>query len=670
MSYSSDNISLVRANTNSEAFDSGNITDLTVNAYANLFFPYVLDSGGNNNVASLTITVLNDFDLKDDTEDLPNKQWVGDYRLRNSFLTYKPIWGFKEAFHAVKKSHSLSNAFCFVGQKLNFYIAQKGHDAGTINGEWIYAKTTLTVKEYDVVSGSEQTLYTFDSFEDDLTSSSRFFNWTVPSANNNLFSSYSLFGLCVIVLEIENTYYEDAERTIAVTTDLPSSNRSYLQVLIYSGAREIIDVNGGNINILNSIPSSTDTLEQIFSKTIFENLSSSNLNALTTAQKRAIMADQIAVLFASQHPVITADFAPSYVIGAGGEAAVSPRKIIDRAFTYTKKYPEVIPMIVDRLYGMFANYKAFNFAFEIESLFTDFTQSIQSIRDPVRTILMDENGVIADDLGVDGLIFNPFALDIMHSEISSYKESTMSISCPLYDSLVDINSIDITNSSGGTILPYSNDIKVSFSVVYGDSYISQIRYTIVTEKSLNYAYYIDTTGLTRTNTFYLTNGIVPDPTSNGDIIRVQIDIEDVYENVTSYIAYKYVQGYSSSPSLYDLKIYQRNDGSDIVDIYYTYDGLTEINSSYVDVQFSIDNGVTWSDVSTDSLKGDYGNNVMPGRRKVSWQPSLDIDNFTTEIPILCRITLYDVDNYHALGNTLTGYLTWDITKPEIAIRKI
>ena len=108
----------------------------------------------------------------------------------------------------------------------------------------------------------------------------------------------------------------------------------------------------------------------------------------------------------------------------------------------------------------------------------------------------------------------------------------------------------------------------------------------------------------------------------------------------------------------------------IVDIYYTYNGLGEINNAYLYVQFSIDNGVRWSDVSTDSLKGDFGNNIMPGRRRVSWQPSSDLTDTSSEYPILCRLTLYDSDENKALGQNITGVLVWDVTKPEVAVRKL
>jgi hypothetical protein len=59
MSYISDNISLIRANTDTKAFDGGDVNENTIDAYANLFYPYILDNGGNNKNISLTIDILN-----------------------------------------------------------------------------------------------------------------------------------------------------------------------------------------------------------------------------------------------------------------------------------------------------------------------------------------------------------------------------------------------------------------------------------------------------------------------------------------------------------------------------------------------------------------------------------------------------------------------------------
>ena len=657
MNYQNDNLSLIRANTNTSAFDSGIINENTIDAYANLFYPYLMDNGGNNQNISLTIDILNKEELQEETEDIVNKNWANKNRLQNTLNISKTIWGFKEAYHGVKKSRALSNAIVFSGQQLTFYIAPQGHPTGNIDNEWVYCKTTIVINAIDVVNGTQTVLHTFNGFETSATDTSRYFNWTVPSLNSELFTQYGMFGLNVIRIDVSNEYFKDANWETPLDKLEASTNQVHLQLLIYSGSKEIIEVNAGNLNILTSTPSYSDSLEQIFSNTIFENLQSLNQNSLTAAQKRAIIADQIAVLFISQHPVITADFYPGKVIGSGVNEAVVPKKIIEKAIIYSRRFRNIVPMVNDRLFGMVATYKAFNFVTDIEKYISDFTQSSQIIRDPVRTIYMDSDGVLSDDLGTDGIVFNPYAVNVVNSETIIDSPDSDAIDLILQDGAIDIQNI--------TINPQVINIKtsiVSFSVVYGSEYIKQIRYSILTKEGKNYQTYIDTTGLTRTHLFTLEN-----ETAYGDVITAQIDIEDFNGGISSFI--KIITLYSSiiGPCLCDLKIYQRNDGSQEVDLYYTYNGIGEIDTSYLSVNFSSDNGSTWASIPTTSLKGDFGSNVMPGRRRVTWKPAIDMPN---DIPVLCKLTLDDADGNEAIGNTVTGILVKDLTKPEIDIMRV
>lgn len=669
MNYLLDNISLERANSSSTAFDSGVVTENTVNAYANLFYPYIWDNGGNSQIISLTIDIFNEEELEEATDDLPNKAWITSGRMRNNLLVSKDIWGFREAFHSKKKSRSISNGFCFGGQELSFYIKPQGHGSGQIENTWLYCKTSISIIATDVINGSRSTIYTFDEFEIDSEDSSRFFQWTVPEPDSTAFSNYGLFGLQVISLEITKEYYEDAERTILFDGEVPYENQNHLQLLTYSGAKEITEVDAGDLDILVTTPSIDESLTEIFDNTIFESLSTSNLNSLTDPQKRAIVADQIAVIFISQHPVLTADFYPSQVIGAGGKAAVVPKKVVDRAITYAKRYPEIIPLVKDRLFGIFATYKAFNFVEDIESFFSDHNQSAQLIKDPLRAIVIDSNGIVDSDMGIDGIIFDPFAISVNNAEIPRYIIPSFTTTLPLLNEMVDVANITITNASGGIIEPYTSVAKISFDAISGSDNIAAIRYTLTSENSLNYAEYIDQTGLTRYHTFIFDKNFIIDPTVKGDILRAQIDIEDIEGNITSFVSYEFLQPYNESPALYDLKIYQRNDGSGVVDIFYTYEGLGEINNSYLYVQFSFD-GSEWNDISIDSLKGDFENNIMPGRRRVTWEPKYDLADVDNGTPVQCRLTLYDIDSKTAIGNTLTGVLVWDTQKPTIAIRRL
>lgn len=671
MSYSSDNISLIRANTDTTAFDSGVISAETSLAYSNLFYPYILDNGGNQEIVSLTIDILNKQELEEETREVVNKDWAKPDRLRNNLATAKTIWGFKQAYHGVKKSRALSNAFCFGGQSITFYIAPEGHGTGNTDSKWLYCKTSITLTAIDIVNGTETTLKTFDDFESSKDDSGRTFTWTVPEISQRAFTDYGLFGIVVLRLDITKDYYNDAEWTKPYEGNTPNVNQAHLQLLVYSGAKEIIEVDMGELDILNSTPSYTDSLTEIFEDTVFADLEDLNLNPLTDAQKAAIIADQIAVIFISQHPVLTADFVPGEIIGSGVNEAIEPRKVIERAITYSKRYPQIVPMVKDRLFGMFATYKAFNFAVDIENFVTDHNQSSQTIIDPVRAILMDSEGVLDGDIGEDGVIFDPYSVKVKNAEIIRGIPEPLPINLDLFEGLVDVRDIDITSWTGQPLEPYDTQVKLAFSAVYGDDNIEKIRYSVFTRDSLNYETYLDETGLTRSHNFTLPSIIVVDPVDNGDIVTAQIDIEDVQGGVTSFIKTEGVSGYDEQrPFIHGLKIYQRNDGSDIVDVYYIYDGQGEINEAYVYCQISTDGGVVWSNVSSESMRGDVGADIISGRRRISWQPAIDLDGIEVDGDVLCRVTLYDADGNLGQGESVTGALVWDIEQPEVAIRKL
>ena len=173
--YTDNNVSLLRANSASTAFASGDVNEHNALSYSNLFFPFILDNGGNTRIVSLTIDIFNQDTLVEETKDLPNKDWVAEERLRDDLISSKSIWGFREAFHASKKSRSLSNAFCFDRQKLTFYIAPQGQSAGYIDNRWVYCRTSLTLTIKDVINNNPTVTYTFDDFEADAEDSSRFF---------------------------------------------------------------------------------------------------------------------------------------------------------------------------------------------------------------------------------------------------------------------------------------------------------------------------------------------------------------------------------------------------------------------------------------------------------------------------------------------------------------
>ena len=294
-------------------------------------------------------------------------------------------------------------------------------------------------------------------------------------------------------------------------------------------------------------------------------------------------------------------------------------------------------------------------------------QSSQTTRDPQKIILMNSDGVVSSDFGVDGVMFNPYAANLMGAETIVDVTDPLPLDTPLYDGIVGVSNIQMTKEDGSAITSSTNRIMVGFDVDFGATDIQSIRYTAWSQKTLNYKTYLTNNVLSRSCVLVFERPVVLDPVNNGDIVIAQIDIEDSDGGTSSFVNNQVVYGNTPEPFLYDLKFYQRNDGSDIVDVYYSYRGLSEINNSYVYAQFSVDGGVVWSNVGSTTLKGDFGYSVETGRRRITWEPSVDLVGVAVTNPILCRLTLYDTDANRAYGNTLTGALVMDLDKPESAI---
>jgi len=663
-----ENISLVRANPVINSYNSGIVTEHNVDAYANLFYPYIYDNGGDPTNVSLTIEVFNKNESVDSS--FPQSKWVSEDRNMGDLLTGNIYWGFGDTHHTSKKSQSLSNAWCFGGQKILFYIAQKGHLSGYLNDTWVYCKNNIQVSAIDVINGEEQLLYEFDAFESDVDDSGRYFSWGVPQNNYKPFSSYGLFGMVVLKITSINEYYTDAARTKRLVGDFISRDVTATQLLIYSASQEASNVSNVNENVFKESISADDNFIDIFNKSLFYDINNVSPISITNEQKRSIIADQIAVLFMSQHPVLNADYVPGKISGYGVSQITPIKKNVENAIVYARKYPEIWEMARDRLYGMSASYKLFNYTFDIETIVNDYEQSIQLIRDPVRCVLIDGDGVVDNSWSVNGIMFNPYILSTSHAVVPrSYFDKE-------YNILLNSASVDIGNLSMDEISSNGSSrlVMVSFDVLYGENDISRIRYKIITKNCLKILEYEDNTGKTRNHIFDINLDSPPIRCLNYpvDEMRVQIDIEDRYGFVTSYYSFKSFPFDNTQPVLHDLKIYQDYNGGGIVIIEYVYDAMQAIDPAQLHVQFSIDGGEIWSSVATTSLKGDFGHNVLPGHRKMYWSPAEDLteDQLSSLDYILCRLTLYDVDGNKNYGDSITGAVPLNLVKPKIKLRRV
>jgi len=677
MSYISENVSLTRANSIIDDFQSGVVNKLEDIAYSNLFYPYIVDSGGSQRIISLTIDILNKNSFSQ--TNLPNKKWNSNNRYIGNLIESEPIWGFKETSHSTKESPAISNAFCFSDQKLNFYIATEGDNVGYIDDKYIYCKTTLTISYLNVIDGTTGIIGTFDDFTSQQNDSSRYLQWTVPTQNVNAFTNYGLFGMIVIRVDVTNEYFTDAYLKTRYEYDYPNKSVALLQLLTYSAAKELNDVTIGGVDLLNTSILEFEDINDIFEHTIFADFESLNLNGLTDDQKRAIVADQVAVLFTSQHPVVTADYYPSKILGYGMTNGVKSETVINKSSTYAERYPEVYSLAEDRLFGMLASVEKFNFTHDIMDMFDDITQSNQTLKDPAR-ILLSNNGIMSDDIGVNGILFNPYVLETNGVEIISnvQPESQLTYELSLKQGKISIDNINASRVDGSPLVDGDTSVMVSFRVLSGEEEIKRIRYSIWTKNNLSNLEWVDNSGLSRHKTFNLStqDGIIYDinlPEPIGDIIFIRLDFENLDGFVQSFYGEQFIPSDLQKPGLTVVGAFQRQDGSGMVDISYDYFGSSEINNSEVILTYSLD-GNSYIEVPVESLRGDFGIGVMPGRNNIVWYPSVIFDEESSSdgdilFSVILKITLVDVDLSENAGVN-SNIVILDLGKPEVAIRKI
>jgi len=667
MSYSQNGIGYIRATFNQDLSLSENSA-----TYANLLYPYLQDNGGNSQNTSLTVDIINQ-DFQNKYKKI-NQEWIINERNNANCQLDEFIWGFQETTNQHRKSKALSSAFCFNQQKLTFNIAKEGHIAGYIGEDFIYAKNTISIYIADLVQAKETLLTTFSDLQSDLNNSERFTTWEIPQVNTATFNAYGFFGAFVIKIKVESQFFKDASFKILTNYQNKVSN-FYLQLLTYSASKEAQDVTSYNVDLFDTPAFFNDTFNTLFAKSIFDTLTQYNQNVLSTDQKRAIIADQIAVLFISQHPVITADLTPSKITGFGGEKAFQSQKILKKVITYAERYdPSIIELAQNRLFGMFANYKSFSFANEINKLFDQNNQSNQVIKDPSRILVLDENGYLSNEIGVDGILFAPYNLENQNTVILNNVQVDNVFNLPLYKYSVGIDTLNVTNDLNAELTCGEEKIKLSFNVVYGEEKISQIYYQTWIKNNLSYTEYLDANGTTTNHTFDFSSfgGILctysGSQLTKGDVVTARVSIIDISGFSNVFERQLFIPLNNSDPAFTEIRAYQRTDGSGLIDIMYRYLGTSEINPATIYLYYSKNNS-SFSLVSSYFL-GDAGSGIQPGYRKIVWNP-VNILTASDDVVFL-KLSLSDVDKKtnRGVGQTESNTVVVDLKTPIVAIRKL
>ena len=114
-----------------------------------------------------------------------------------------------------------------------------------------------------------------------------------------------------------------------------------------------------------------------------------------------------------------------------------------------------------------------------------------------------------------------------------------------------------------------------------------------------------------------------------------------------------------------MSILQRQDGSELVDIYYDYFSSSTISPANVSA-FVSTNGTDYASIPIPSIIGDYGCGVMTGRNRIIWKTNT-ISSKSTSVYI--KLSVFDSDGNPNLGvNTAIGIL--DLNPPSVNIRRL
>jgi len=641
-------------------------------AYANLMYPYIQDDGGNTKNVSLSIDIINADENFTTKNNFKEQDWAIDKTNGGNLLLDQLIWGFKETTHNTRNSKALSNAFCFNDQQLTIRFAKQGHLQGYLDDDYVYAKNEIELSVVDLIKGNETILTTFKGLELNENDESRALQWIVPEGRIDAQNDYGFFGLFVLRIKVTSKYFIDARRNVRSSHSDRVTN-SYLQLLTFSAPLEANTVQADDIDIFVSTASTSDTFTQLYNKSIFANLDNLNQNTISNDQKRAIMADQIAVLFMSQHPVVSSDITPSKIQGFGGEQAIQPQKILKKAITYTERYDQsAIQLAQNRLFGIVANYKTFSFANEINNLFSNTNQSLQDIVDPPRIIYMDQFGTLSDEIGINGILFTPYSIENVHTEIMTKIPPADPYSIPLYKYSVGVDVLTVTDFDDLDLSCGDSNIKVSYNLVFGEEKINQIYYQAWIKNSNAYLEHWDTEGNSRDYEFdFSASGGISCTFSGGvltqgDIVTVRVTILDIYGFSNVFERKLFFPLDHESPAITEITSFQRQDGSGLIDIFYHYKGVSEINPANVSLTYSTDNA-SFSSVTTNII-GDIGLGIMPGYRRIVWNPTSILDE-NNDVAFV-KIALTDVDEVSNAGIIESSVVVVDLSTPIVDIRKL
>lgn len=666
MSYKDENISINRISIESNQNSiSGELAELIHPAHANNFYPFIQDFGGNSSIPGLTIETFDD--LNQERGFITSHTVTDKNRLFGDLLNPKKYFFFKECKNPNNESQTVASAWCFAGQKINIKINQSGHAVGSVGNDNVYTKTTVDVIVHDILGKTSEIIKVFDKFEVDINSTDRYVILDVPELNFQNVLDSNEFGRLIIEIKSTFTLYSNSDWTTSYENMNEIVKSSFLQLNFFSAQIEANKVTTITDNIFNESIGYEDSYGTMFDKSIFREMETNSHVSLTENQKRAIITDQVAFLFTTQHAVVSADYFPSKIIGYGGEESILP--IFD---SNDNTYIASSSLSANRMFGLNASYKRYSFVSDIDGIVASNAMSIQMIQDPTRIYITDENGKINDSTGNSGIFTDPFSKNIINAEVPNEAYQSTEFEVLFNSNSIEIGNISFSNDVGQTINENSNNVKVSFEYFYGIELLKNIRVSIYSanfgvldskESSsavTNMAFKLETNIITITKA---SNQI-----TQGDILSTKIEIEDVYGLVSTFYKDLYVPFDNNNAGI--LKFYgaQSRKGSNSIEIAYVYSGTSEINNTNIDVLYSLDSS-SWSSIANESF-GDIGVNIMPGHNRIIWIVPNSVKSLYPNI-IFLKIILTDIDGKSntSIWKDKIATVSCDFRTPDLLIRE-
>ena len=237
-----------------------------------------------------------------------------------------------------------------------------------------------------------------------------------------------------------------------------------------------------------------------------------------------------------------------------------------------------------------------------------------------------------------------------------------------------ISNIQITDGFNNPFVAnvLANTVQVAFTLDFGAANVSAIRYTLWEHNNLDMLEYLTTNAASRSYVFS-TNSLSYSNTFS-DIITAQVEIQLVSGNVSSAIYEKLIPDVNLDPEtgigFSRISVFQRQDGSGLVDINYAYQGGAAIDATNVSATYSVDNGNSWSNATSFDFRGDMGSGVLSGTNRIVWNPQMTFGN-TGSLPTsaVFQLNLLDADGKTNSGVT-SAVAVINLRAPEVAVRKL